>query len=134
MKHVLRILLVDDEVDFVEPVRYWLKMQGHVVTTAANGAEALQLLKHDTPNIIFLDINMPVMDGVETLTRIKKLYPTLPVIMLTAAHHDQDLFTKTKTLGASGFFPKQSSLAELGAVIDTILRMHEKGGPSSPSP
>ena len=81
-----RILLVDDEVDILEFVRYNLVREGYEVFTAENGAEALKVAAECRPHLILLDMMMPVMDGVEAARAIRDRLPgrTLPIIALTA--------------------------------------------------
>ncbi len=131
MGRTIRVLLVDDEEDFVMPVSYWLQSRGYETATVANGQEALDAIEKQMPDIVFMDINMPVMDGLETLRRIRELYKGLPVIMVTAAYQDEKNFEKANKLGISGFFPKHSSLPELGRIIEASLRAHTKLRPET---
>ena len=81
-----RILLVDDEVDILEFVRYNLVREGYEVFTAENGAEALKVAAECRPHLILLDMMMPVMDGNELSRRVKANLATshIPFLMLTA--------------------------------------------------
>ena len=127
----VRVLLVDDEPDFIEPVSFWLQSKGYTVAAAATGKEALEQIAKEMPDIVFLDIHMPDMDGVETLRRIRALSKDLPVIMVTATYQVAAHFPKANELGISGFFPKHTSLSELVRIIETSLRAHAKLKPSS---
>lgn len=126
MDKAINVLMVDDEVDFLEPVAFWLKSKGYAVTTVNNGAEAVELIKQSLPDVVFLDINMPGIDGIETLRRIRAITRELPVVMVTAAYQDEKNISRASTLGISGFFPKNNSLSELVRVIETCLRVHTK--------
>ena len=126
MDKAINVLMVDDETDFLEPVAFWLKSKGYAVTTLTTGAEAVELVKQALQDVICLDINMPGMDGIETLRRIRALSRDLPVVMVTAAYQDEKNISRASTLGISGFFPKNNSLSELVRVIETCLRMHTK--------
>jgi len=131
-KQKVRILLVDDEPDYVEPVAYWLNSQGHQVTTVENGVKALESLQQHEYDVVFLDVNMPQMNGIETLRRLRETNKTLPVIMVTAAYQDEFKFTEAKALGIAGYFPKGSPLTQLSHVLEVALRMLRKpGAPSS---
>ena len=78
------VLLVDDEAPFVETMTKRLKRRHLDILVAYNGKEALdQLKKHNRIEVVILDVKMPGMDGIETLTEIKKAYPLTEVIMLT---------------------------------------------------
>lgn len=79
----IRILLVDDEKDFVESLAERLRLRDYEVITVLGGIEALKLVKEQEFDIIFLDVKMPGMDGIETLKQIKGLKPLPQVIMLT---------------------------------------------------
>ena len=126
-----RILLVDDEPDFIETMSFWLKAKGYPVTSAENGIKALEILQQGQQDVVFLDVNMPHMDGIEVLRNIRKFNPTLPVIMVTAAFQDEVKFSEAKALGISGFFPKGTSLSQLGNVLEVALRTLR---PSSTNP
>lgn len=121
-----KILLVDDEPDFLVPIAFWLNSKGYEVAVASSGEKALEMIKKDKkPNVVFLDINMPGMDGLETLRRIRKIDKDLSVIMVTA-YADEEKFSQAKKLNTSGFFPKGGSLEELQKTIEVTLRTHKK--------
>ena len=118
-----RVLLVDDEQDYNDTITFWLKAKGYPVTQAASGIEALEILQGQSHDVVFLDINMPRMDGIETLRRIRERHAALPVIMVTAAFQAEVKFKEARALGISGFFPKGSSLNQLGHVLEVALKM-----------
>ena len=78
-----KILWVDDEIDLLQPYIIYLKGKGYEVETASNGEDALDVLDSVVPDIVFLDENMPGMSGLETLQEIKRMQPTVPVVMIT---------------------------------------------------
>ena len=131
MERTVRVLLVDDEGDFIEPVSYWLQSKGYQILTAGNGEEAIQAIEKEHPDIVFMDINMPVMGGIDTLRQIRETNKDLPVIMLTAAYQDEKNFAKANELGIAGFFPKHSSLDDLGKIIEASLRLHSRRKPTT---
>jgi len=120
----IQILLVDDETDFTEPIAFWLKSRGYAVTTAANGQLAVEAVKKSRPDVVFLDINMPVMDGLEALRNLRTFDKELPVIMVTAAFGSEDKITRAKQLGVSGFFAKNYTFDQLIQMIQMTLRTH----------
>ena len=123
----IRVLLVDDEMDFLEPVSFWLQSKGYTVSTALDGKQALEAVTQSPPpDIVFLDINMPQMNGLETLRAIRAISRELPVIMVTAVYQDEKNFSQASELGIAGFFPKHTSLSELVRIIETSLRAHTK--------
>ena len=123
MEKKFSIVLVDDESDFIEPIAFWLESKEYSVRTANNGAEAIKLVDEDAPDIIFLDINMPVMDGIETLKNIRKKNQTLPVVMITA---ELEKLPVLQDMGIAGFFPKGGSLEQLEQLLDPIIRIHAR--------
>jgi twitching motility two-component system response regulator PilH len=85
---VARILVVDDEPDIVRVVVKIMEARGHSVTTAKDGAEAIDRVKADPPDVVILDLNLPKLDGYEVCKRIKTDPATqhVPVVMMTAAY------------------------------------------------
>jgi len=126
MEKPFNILLVDDEQDFLDPIAFWLESKGHHVRMAINGEEALKLIAEQTPNIILLDVNMPVMNGIDTLKTIRETDKNLPVIMITA---ELEKLPILQDMGISGFFPKGGTLDQLEQLLDPILRLHAKMKP-----
>lgn len=88
-----RVLVVDDEARTVNMIRTALQGEGLEVAAAGNGAEALLAIESEPPDLVILDVVMPVMDGFEALRLLRKNPKTtdLPVIMLTARKEDQDV-------------------------------------------
>ena len=127
-RHKKRILLVDDEPDFVELIKSRLEANEYQVVTAKNGKEALDLLKCltcDKFDAVLLDILMPEIDGLEVLKRIRQQDKDLPVFMLTA-YSDKGMFEQANKLGASGYIVKTSDLQQEINNINSILRLAPK--------
>ena len=124
MKSNVRVLLVDDEVDFLDMMAFWLKQQGYAVQTALDGESVIKLVKEGAGDIIFLDINMPELDGIETLRRIRKFNTDIPVIMVTA-FGTEDRIKESQDLGISGFFPKDKDFLEAATMIEAVLKTHK---------
>ncbi len=127
MEKKFTILLVDDEQDFLDPVAFWLESKGYIVKIASNGQLALDSLKQTTPDIIFLDVNMPVMDGITALSKIREMNPDIPIIMITGA---PEKVPRLDEMRISGYFPKKGTLEELEQLLEPILRIHKKMKPS----
>ena len=123
MKKPFNILLVDDEQDFLDPIAFWLETKGYAARMASNGQEAIKLIEEKLPNIVLLDMNMPVMGGVDTLKHIRQHYNDLPVIMITA---ETETLPIIQELGISGFFPKTGSLTQLEQLLEPLIRIHAK--------
>ena len=86
--HKYKILWVDDEVDLLKPHILFLQNKGYAVESINNGIEALELLDHNSYDIVFLDENMPGMSGLEVLNEIKTSKPSLPVVMITKSEEE----------------------------------------------
>lgn len=84
----VNILWADDEIDLLKPHLLFLKEKGYDVTTVTNGNDALDKIKSDSFDIVFLDENMPGLSGLETLSRLKNLRPEIPVIMITKSEEE----------------------------------------------
>ena len=84
----VKILWADDEIELLKPHIMFLKTKGYDVIPALSGMEALEILKKEFVNIIFLDENMPGLSGLETLQRLKKLYPHIPIVMITKSEEE----------------------------------------------
>ena len=117
----LKVLIVDDERDYSETMEFWLMAKGYDVRAVPSGMEAIDYLS-DNPasDIVFLDILMPGMDGIETLAEIKKIRPDLPVIMVTA-YASEERKEEAKRLGAAGFFAKSDDLSLAARLIKSAL-------------
>jgi CheY-like chemotaxis protein len=79
-----KILLVDDEVDFLDVLSEFLRDEGYAASTARNGMEALEILQKETFKLLLSDINMPGMKGFELIKKVRELYPTLKSALITA--------------------------------------------------
>jgi CheY-like chemotaxis protein len=121
----ISVLLVDDEVDFTQSMAFWLQSKGYSVTVANDGQNALKIVKESSPDIVFLDLLMPVMDGIETLKKIREFNKEIPVIIISA--YVDDIKTKeTITYGISGIFYKGSDFNKGLTLLETALRTHTK--------
>jgi CheY-like chemotaxis protein len=79
----IQILWVDDEIDLLKPHILFLEKKGYTLTTCTNGTDAIDFVKESNFDIIFLDENMPGINGLETLAEIKQIRSNLPVVMIT---------------------------------------------------
>src|SRR5687768_7497438 len=106
-----KILIVDDESEIRELVTGVLEMEGHQVVTAGNGMEAMERLEKDRPDLVVLDLMMPVISGLEVLADIRQKGNT-PVILLTALE-SEDNRVRGLRLGADDYVVKPFSPREL---------------------
>ena len=116
----IRILLIDDEDGFRRPMEFWLKAKGYQVTGATGGEEGLMMIARERPSIVYLDMKMPGMNGIETLRKIREKDKTLPVIMITAHGTPKDM-EEAEQLGVSGFFRKDDDFATAAKLIVIAL-------------
>jgi DNA-binding NtrC family response regulator len=112
-----KILLVDDEERFRITLAKLLKVKGLDVTTLGSGLEALEELGKQNYDVILLDVRMPGMNGIETLTEIKKINSNLEVIILTG-HASVDVAVDIMKLGGYDYLLKPCSMEELTDKID----------------
>jgi DNA-binding NtrC family response regulator len=121
-----RILLVDDEKDFVEMLALRLQEIGEEVLQAYSGLESLEKLKETEIDVVILDVKMPGMDGIETLQEIKKNYPLVEVIMLTG-HGTIETAVQGMKLGAYDFLIKPADFDDLTAKLNKAReRRHDQ--------
>jgi two-component system, NtrC family, nitrogen regulation response regulator NtrX len=107
-----RILVIDDEGGNRDSMRRTLEYEGYQFIGASTGPEGLALIESDPPDLVFLDIKMPGMDGLDVLERIKTSHPTLPVVMVSGHGNVQTAF-EARDRGASGFIEKPFSESAL---------------------
>jgi two-component system nitrogen regulation response regulator NtrX len=115
------VLIVDDEPSIIQSLHGILADEGFEVMTADGGLKALDMIKETIPDIILLDIWMPDIDGLETLKRIRELYPSVQVIMISG-HGTIETAVKATKLGAYDFIEKPLSLEKVLLSVDNALK------------
>ncbi|MGD8659893.1 MAG: response regulator [Desulfobacterales bacterium] len=120
-----RVLLVDDEKDFVEMLGLRLEEAGEIVTPAHNGQECLTILEKKEIDVVILDILMPGMDGITTLKEIKKRFPLVEVIMLTG-HGTTESAVQGMKLGAFDYLLKPAPFEELTAKLEAARKRKDE--------
>src|SRR6056297_3321307 len=118
----IRVLVVDDEEQFVQQLAERLRLREYDVTTAFNGEEALDTIKHYIFDVVILDVAMRGIDGIETLRGIKKIKPLTEVIMLTG-HATVESAIEGMKLGAFDYLMKP---CETEALLKKINSAHER--------
>ncbi len=118
-----RILLVDDHAILREGIRALLDKQDNVevVAEAGNGREAVLKATQSQPDVVILDISMPLMDGFEATRQMKKDNPEIKILVLTM-HDDEEYFFQLLRAGASGYITKKSVGSELASAIEAVSR------------
>ena len=120
-----QVLLVDDETDFTQPMSFWLKSKGYSVLVANNGQSALGIIREQKPDIVFMDLNMPVMDGATTLKKIREFNKDIPVIIISAYVEDKRVAEATP-YGVSGVFYKGGDFQDGLTLLESALRTHKQ--------
>ena len=120
---MVKILVVDDEIDVCDFVKNFFEERNCRVFMALSGSEALRILRKEKPDLILLDIKMKEMDGIQTLERIRKVDKNVKVIMVSALE-DRDKMEAAKKLGASKYITKPLVLEEL----ESAVKAHVKEG------
>jgi len=122
LKNNFYIMIVDDEKDFLDSITYWFVSQGYQVEALMSGAEAIEMIRARKPGIVFLNLQMPRQEGIETLRVIKELDSRLPVVMLSA-FGEEDMSVDAYKLGVNGFFDKSSNFYKAEHLINTLVRV-----------
>jgi len=116
----IKVIIADDHALFRAGVKTALSIKKDVelIAEADNGMQLLNMLKHLEPDVILLDIQMPVMDGIATLPEIRKLYPHVKVIILSM-HNDHSMISKLMEIGANSYLTKNSDSENIYNAIKT---------------
>jgi DNA-binding NarL/FixJ family response regulator len=128
----IRIMLADDHPLFIEGLSMMLRREPdfELCGIANNGREVLEMLPTTKPDLILLDINMPKMNGLETIKYIKQSYPTVKIVMLSG-YFDDAIIKEAKAKGANGYLLKSSQKDEL---IQTIKMVYSGSVFATPQP
>jgi len=124
---VASILLVDDDLNLSDLLGQYLREQGYVIYIAEDGQKGLRVFFEHRPDLVILDVTMPLKDGWETLKRIREMSQT-PIIMLTARSEESDIL-RGFSLGADDYVSKPFSFAQLAARARAVLA--RSGAPTS---
>ncbi len=119
-----RVLVVDDEAIVTEVVQRYLTREGFRVTVAADGGSALTLARETAPDLVVLDLMLPVLDGLEVCRRLRA-DSHVPIIMLTAKGEESDKILGLG-LGADDYLAKPFSLLEFEARVRALLRRADR--------
>ncbi len=119
-----KVLCVDDDLSLLRLYQEELADEGYKVILAKDGREALKKFENESPNVVVMDIRMPVMDGIETLTAMLGKDRQIPVILNTAYPQYRENFM---TWGAEAYVIKSSDLTELKRKIREVLDRRKKG-------
>ena len=120
-----RVLLVDDEQDFLAIIGRRIESWGYEVIPVPGGKEALEAVKDKKADLVILDYMMPGMDGVKTLKELRKIDAKIPVVMFTA-HLEEKMIRGTEGLEVNAFIPKLSVYSDSQSALKTTLDIHRK--------
>lgn len=118
-----KILIVDDEADLVETIRFPLEKEGYTVLVSYNGEDALNQARKENPDLIILDVMLPKLDGYKVcrLLKFDERYKHIPILMLTAKIQEKDKLLGKET-GADEYITKPFDIGELLEKIKSYLR------------
>ena len=121
MKSPIKTLLVDDQASFREAMHILLELDSsvEVVAEAANGEEALKLTTEHMPQVVLMDLQMPVMCGAEATRRIRDRHPGIRVLVLSVFDQEKDVFEALRA-GASGYILKNTPMAQMMDAIRVV--------------
>lgn len=120
------VLIADDEKDIRSALRIYLKPEGYTLLEAENGKQVLDTVQNEKVDLVLLDIMMPVMDGIETISRLRE-FSNVPVILLTAKSEDTDKVMGLN-IGADDYITKPFNPAEVIARVRSQLRRYTRLG------
>ncbi len=122
MERKAKIIIVDDYPLFREGMKLLIEMEGigEVIAEAENGQEFLDLLNDHTPDLVIMDIEMPVMNGVEATLKAKAIWPDLKILTLTISNEKENYLSMIKA-GAMGYVLKTSGKHEFEEAIKAVI-------------
>ena len=120
-----RILVADDDKQVRQILKIFLTRQGYHVDEAENGAQALAIIDSARPDLVFLDIVMPDLNGIETLHWIRQKYPELSVIIMTGMNQEE-VWKKAMLSGATDYITKPFSYEQLRANLNLYLPLESE--------
>ncbi|NQT21954.1 MAG: response regulator [Candidatus Omnitrophica bacterium] len=110
------ILVIDDEEGACEFIKSFLEDREYTVITALNGKDGINIIKEKNPSLVFLDIRMPEMSGIDVLAELKNQNINTNIILMTGMQEGEEL-DKAKSFGVKGVIKKPIELMELSAII-----------------
>ena len=121
-----KILVIDDEEDYINLVKTIMEPLGYVISFASNGKEGMASIKNEIPDLVILDVNMPELDGYQLTEQIRRTAEIkhIPIILLTVRRKEDDK-VKGLDLGADDYITKPFHPKELIARVETVLRRSE---------
>lgn len=112
-----KLVIIDDEMEFTKVLDQFFRLRGYDVTIALRGASGLDLIEEHRPDVVLMDLKMPGMDGDEVLGHIRRRYPNMKVIIITA--YDEGS-TKDRLLSLGAFAHFEKPIRSIAALADTV--------------
>jgi two-component system, OmpR family, response regulator ResD len=125
----MKILIIEDEANIAQLIRLYLEQAGYVVSVASDGVAGLELHAREHPDLVILDLMLPMMDGMEVCRRIRA-WANTPILMLTARQSEEDRIEGLE-LGADDYLAKPFSPREVVSRVKAILRRSTHAGTSA---
>ena len=121
---ITRVLVIDDNSDIRDTLRWLLEGEGYAVSVAANGLEGLRLQRNEPADVVVTDIFMPEQDGIETLWKFREEFPNVPIVVMSGggAARGTDYLSVARELGATKTLKKPLDPQELIDVVGQITR------------
>lgn len=120
-----KIVIIDDEEEILKILKRVIEEKGYAVTTYASAVRALEQFKEDAPDLVLADIKMPKMDGIQLLSKVKKINPSVPVVLFTAFANIENAVLAMQQ-GAFDYIRKPFETKSLFAVIERALKVSKK--------
>ena len=124
-----KLLVVDDEIAVCDILRHFFVKQGYEVHIATKGEEALAIAEREQPQLMLLDIKMPMMSGIEVLRQLRQRHNPIKVVLVSAVH-DDNVVNEARKLGAVDYVVKPFHLDYLEQVV--LKKLAVLGNPASP--
>jgi CheY-like chemotaxis protein len=121
----MRVLVVDDEPIVLKSCRLVLEAEGWEVVSAASVEEALSRLESITPDLLLIDVKMPVHDGMYLMRQVKEMKPDIPIIVMSG-YPTRETISKAEDLGAATFLPKPFTPDELADTLRAVAILKPK--------
>lgn len=117
-----RVLIAEDSPTQAESIRLLLEDEGHEVDVADDGAAAIEAIRRNRPDLVCTDLEMPNLNGLQLVEAIRKEFPTLPVVLMTA-HGSEEVAALALRQGAASYVPKSYLEADLAPTLERVLAL-----------
>ncbi|MCX8012222.1 MAG: response regulator [Desulfobacterota bacterium] len=116
-----KVLIIDDERPIRETLDMLLREKGYEVLTSESGEKGLALIQKNPLDIVILDLRLPGMNGIEVMREIRKIFPKIIIILITA-YHNEDVYAEAENFGIYGYLLKPINIGELETLIESAVK------------